>query len=130
MKLGALSGCHQLPERSLFVRGYQLPLCARCTGALVGQCLSLATFPFFVPRLYVLIAFCVLMLLDWLIQYLNIKPSSNPRRVLSGLLCGYALETLNIGFLLFVISKALLLFGTQSEFVQTQLERCLEAMLG
>jgi uncharacterized membrane protein len=24
--------CHQLPDRSFFVNGWQLPVCARCTG--------------------------------------------------------------------------------------------------
>src|SRR5947209_7234050 len=29
--------CHQLSERSFFVRGRQCPLCARCLGILVGM---------------------------------------------------------------------------------------------
>ncbi len=28
--------CHQLPNRSLHIRGRQMPLCARCTGIVIG----------------------------------------------------------------------------------------------
>jgi uncharacterized membrane protein len=34
--------CHQLPERSFFMAGRQLPLCARCTGTFLGAMLGLA----------------------------------------------------------------------------------------
>lgn len=34
--------CHQIPERSFFMDGRQLPLCARCTGTFLGAILGLA----------------------------------------------------------------------------------------
>ena len=33
--------CHQIPERSFFLNGRQLPLCARCTGTFLGAVLGL-----------------------------------------------------------------------------------------
>jgi uncharacterized membrane protein len=33
--------CHQIPERSLFINGVPLPLCARCTGMYLGAAFSL-----------------------------------------------------------------------------------------
>src|SRR3954470_13491308 len=32
--------CHQRPERSFFLRGHQLPVCARCTGLYAGAALA------------------------------------------------------------------------------------------
>ncbi|NLE75278.1 MAG: DUF2085 domain-containing protein [Chloroflexi bacterium] len=34
--------CHQIADHSFFVGGWQLPLCARCTGTFLGATLSLA----------------------------------------------------------------------------------------
>jgi uncharacterized membrane protein len=34
--------CHQLPERSFFVDGRQLPVCARCTGLYLSGAAGLA----------------------------------------------------------------------------------------
>ncbi|MGG7175281.1 DUF2085 domain-containing protein [Clostridium neonatale] len=31
-----MCGCHQLPDRSFFIRSYQFPICARCTGNVVN----------------------------------------------------------------------------------------------
>lgn len=42
MQIGRSSGCHQLPERSFFYNGKQFPVCARCTGAIVGQIIASA----------------------------------------------------------------------------------------
>ncbi|MEE0456852.1 MAG: DUF2085 domain-containing protein, partial [Anaerovibrio sp.] len=30
-----------MPSRSFFIHGYQMPLCARCTGIIVGEVLGL-----------------------------------------------------------------------------------------
>jgi uncharacterized membrane protein len=35
--------CHRIPERSFFLNGRQLPLCARCTGTFLGVVLGLST---------------------------------------------------------------------------------------
>lgn len=32
--------CHQIPERSFFLGGVQLPLCVRCTAVLTGAALA------------------------------------------------------------------------------------------
>jgi uncharacterized membrane protein len=34
--------CHQIPERSFFWQGHQLPVCARCTGLYVSAAAGLA----------------------------------------------------------------------------------------
>lgn len=34
------------------------------------------------------VVFCGIMLIDWLLQYLNILPSNNRRRLFTGIICG------------------------------------------
>jgi hypothetical protein len=38
--------CHRLPDRSLSIKGYTLPLCARCTGIVIGSLFSITMFYF------------------------------------------------------------------------------------
>ncbi|MGL4655278.1 MAG: DUF2085 domain-containing protein [Sarcina sp.] len=33
--------CHQKPERSFFIKGQQMPICARCTGILIGYIIGI-----------------------------------------------------------------------------------------
>jgi uncharacterized membrane protein len=35
--------CHQLPDRSFFVAGHQLPVCARCTGLYLSGAVALVS---------------------------------------------------------------------------------------
>jgi uncharacterized membrane protein len=37
--------CHQLPDRSFFWNGHQLPVCARCTGLYVSAGVALLAWP-------------------------------------------------------------------------------------
>jgi len=91
MEMGARMGCHQLPERSFFIRGYQFPVCARCTGVILGQIAGVCFyFVFELPPMWTC-AFCGVMFLDWLIQRIKLRESTNLRRLLTGLLCGFAL---------------------------------------
>ena len=89
MKFGEIWGCHQMPERSFTVKGYQFPLCARCTGVLIGHAGGLlACTKLKVP---VIAAFtdCFVMFADWLVQALGIKESTNNRRLVTGIIGGF-----------------------------------------
>lgn len=83
--------CHQRPERSFFLGGYQLPLCARCCGMLLGQAAGLCSaFACRIP-----VSVCGILMLpmaaDGLIQLLTDYRSTNPRRFLTGALFGFCL---------------------------------------
>ncbi len=92
MALGRGTGCHQMPERSFFFRGKQFPVCARCTGVFLGQFLALCTVGWlWCPPWWAAPASCALMLADWGVQALGWRASTNLRRLITGLLCGYGL---------------------------------------
>lgn len=90
--IGDHSGCHQLPERCFVVRGYIFPLCARCTGVFAGQAAGLF---FFLAGARLPAALCFALLgimgLDWGIQYLGVKSSTNLRRFITGIIGGFGL---------------------------------------
>ena len=90
MDIGKKLGCHQRSDRSFFVKGYQLPICARCTGVLMGYVLALPIILFLKSSIwiYISIPFCVIMFSDWYIQFLRIKESTNLRRFITGILGG------------------------------------------
>ncbi len=96
MDAGERLGCHQLPERSFAWRGYQFPVCARCTGVLLAVPAAFVAF----RRRKLRPAGCVLlscvMLADWLIQYAGIRESTNRRRLLTGLIGGFGVYTLHL----------------------------------
>lgn len=93
MKLGAVTGCHQMPERSFFIKGYQFPLCARCTGILLGELLALPLWAICQPSIVIAVLLIFPMAYDGLLQYLLSVMSNNKRRLVTGLLAGYGLMT-------------------------------------
>ncbi len=102
-EIGTNAGCHQLPERSFFVKGYQFPVCARCTGVLIGYIISLILHFIFGTKFTVCIYCCLVMFMDWYIQYLEIKESTNIRRLITGVLGGYGVMGLQIVFCEYII---------------------------
>ncbi len=105
MRLGTQMGCHQLPERSFFIKGHQFPVCARCTGVILGQIIGFCCyFTFELPSMRICM-FCGVMLLDWLVQLVRLRESTNLRRLLTGLLCGFALGQFYLGILVRFIEK-------------------------
>lgn len=104
MRLGNACGCHQIPERSFFFNQYQFPVCARCTGVLIGQLIGITLALLGIAlNITVDIAFLSIMLIDWTIQYLKLKKSTNMRRLITGTLAGIAQIDLTIKLILHFI---------------------------
>lgn len=82
-------GCHQMPSRSFFIHGYQMPLCARCTGIIVGEVLGLILVSCcFSINIFYAILMIVPMGIDGIIQLKYNYESTNIRRVLTGCMAG------------------------------------------
>ena len=93
---GAKIGCHQRPDRSFFYKNkYQFPICARCTGVALGYIVAICSIKVQVP-VVVCLTLCTLMLIDWLIQFLGVKESTNLRRLLTGIMGGFGLLRLEL----------------------------------
>jgi len=95
-QIGTMSGCHQLPERSFYIRKKQMPVCARCFGVSIGYFLSLISALFIKHNLGLMILLCLPLLIDWSIQEMFHCESNNIRRLLTGVLCGYGFNSLHI----------------------------------
>lgn len=85
MEFGKKMGCHQIPERSFFFKGYQFPVCGRCTGVIIGEIVTIILFFFrLIIPLYFSIFFMGIMGLDWFIQRINLIKSNNINRCITG----------------------------------------------
>lgn len=89
--LPVIFGCHQRTDRSFFYNGKQLPLCARCTGELIGILLSVFLFLFVRPHFFVCFLLCIPLVVDGFAQKLTAYESTNAMRLLTGILFGIGL---------------------------------------
>ncbi len=86
MEYGDHLGCHQMPERSFFICGYQFPVCARCTGVIAGYLLSIICIICGArPDYYAVALMIAIMGIDWGIQRIGILKSTNIRRLITGI---------------------------------------------
>ncbi len=100
--------CHRIPERSFFLDGHQLPLCARCTGTFLGAIVGLVAMLLLgrrrasrlppAPVLFVLVLFIGFWAFDGLNSYATFFPGApnlyqpqNWLRLTTGMLNGLAL---------------------------------------
>ncbi|MDD3013945.1 MAG: DUF2085 domain-containing protein [Candidatus Gastranaerophilales bacterium] len=84
--------CHQLPERSYFIWGYQMPVCIRCLGIYLGIPIGSVIYPFFrkinsikLPNPKLLLIFFIPIIIDGIAQTLNLYPSPHYIRLLTGI---------------------------------------------
>lgn len=81
--------CHRMPERSFFIKGYQFPVCARCTGILVGYIIGIIYIILCNKLRYTIELLLMLpMLIDGIGQYRGYFVSTNIRRLITGILAG------------------------------------------
>ncbi len=103
--------CHRIPERSFFLDGHQLPLCARCTGTFLGAIVGLVAMLLLgrhrasrlppLPVLFILVLFIGFWAFDGLNSYMTFFPGAphlyqpqNWLRLTTGMLNGLALITI------------------------------------
>lgn len=93
--LPRIFGCHCRSDRSFHYKGRQFPLCARCTGELVGLIICCILFWFWKPELPLSIILMIPLIIDGFVQLWTKYESTNIRRFITGILFG-------IGFPAFV----------------------------
>jgi len=102
--------CHQLPQRSFFGGNVQVPVCARDTGIYLGFVVSLALISLLHrpdrPREFPGVAGVTAILLmvasmgiDGVSSYAGWRTTTNDLRLITGLLCGYAMAAIVVPML-------------------------------
>ncbi len=89
--LPILFTCHCRDDRSFHYKGRKFPICARCTGELIGMLAGIFSGPFYLPGVPVLALFLVPLIVDGTVQRLTAYESNNRRRLVTGVLFGYGL---------------------------------------
>jgi uncharacterized membrane protein len=96
------SSCHLLENRTYFIKGNQMPLCARDVGIYVGFALGAIFLTFFMIELKIwwIIASLVPIGVDGLTQMYTAYESTNPVRLITGGLAGM-MTTMVLGIMFY-----------------------------
>jgi uncharacterized membrane protein len=87
--------CHGMISRSLDLFGVPMPICARCFGIYAGLLGGIAAFqlvPFLRERVVRMVAFAAVtpLAIDGVTQLLGLRESTNPLRLVTGVVAGLA----------------------------------------
>jgi uncharacterized membrane protein len=87
--------CHQLPDRSYFIAGHKLAVCARCTGLYFGFALTLLAYPLLrslrstgLPARRWLILAAIPLAVDFSLTFFGFWENTHTSRLLTGALLG------------------------------------------
>jgi uncharacterized membrane protein len=86
--------CHGIVERSFFLFDVPMPICARCTGIYIGLLAGMLAFlavPWLRERVVraIAIAAATPLAIDGLTQLAQLRTSTNPLRLSTGLVAGF-----------------------------------------
>jgi uncharacterized membrane protein len=89
--------CHQKPERSFYVLGYQIAVCSRCFGVYFGLVAGIATYPLWrkveevepLPRFWLFLSLIPIGI-DWALGVFGLWENTFASRFLTGLILGFA----------------------------------------
>ncbi len=90
--------CHQIPDRTLWIGGLPLPVCARDTGIYIGFFIGYILLSirrknaYGPPNLWATLFMVTPMILDAVTQFIGLRVSTNVVRLLTGLWFGTALS--------------------------------------
>jgi uncharacterized membrane protein len=87
--------CHQRPDRSYFIEGHKLGVCARCTGLYAGFAITLLLYPLIrslrinvnPPRQYLILA-AIPLAVDFSLTFFGFWENTHTSRLLTGTLLG------------------------------------------
>jgi len=88
--------CHQRPDRSFFVHGNQMAVCARCTGLYTGAALAAPVAFAAVSAIarsrarWLLLIASLPTAITWTLEAIGLMPFSNPARFVAALPLGFA----------------------------------------
>ena len=92
-------------REKFFYKGYQFPVCARCTGVIISSVLAIGVFFKRKVAVWKCIVMSGVMFMDWFIQYVGVLESTNRRRFVTGLVGGFGYTTLHLYTYKFVLDK-------------------------
>jgi len=106
MEYGKRIGCHQMPERSFFYKDYQFPVCARCTGVIIGEIITIIILIFGIKLNISTSVFLLgIMGIDWFIQFIKVLQSNNIRRLITGISGGIGLTYIYYYLIIYIIKQ-------------------------
>lgn len=87
---GRVPLCNHRPDRGIYIRGFCLPLCARCTGILTGAVGGTIAAVLTQWRFPILLGIALILptAVDGVMEYRAGRESNNTRRLVTGLLAG------------------------------------------